>query len=67
MGVQNGTTGYFFCIGDEDWGFEGYKFDTVGYANGALAVQNILNGNVKYVIIDEGPAKAITKNVNASN
>ena len=67
VGVQNGTTGYFYCIGDEDWGFEGYKFETVGYANGALAVQNILNGNVKYVIIDEGPAKAITKNVNASN
>ena len=67
VGVQNGTTGKMYCEGDEDWGFDGYGFTTVGYANGALAVQNIINGNVKYVVIDEGPAKAIVKNVNAAN
>ena len=67
VGVQNGTTGKLYCMGDEDFGFEGYKFTTVGYSNGALAVQNILNGNVKYVVIDEGPAKAIVANVNAAN
>ena len=67
IGVQNGTTGQKYCEGDEDWGFDGFGFKTVGYANGALAVQNILNGNVKYVVIDEGPAKAIVKNVNAAN
>ena len=37
------------------------------YNSGALAVQNILNGNVNYVIIDEGPAKAIVENVNNAN
>ena len=61
IGVQTGTTGNLYCVGDEDWGFDGYQFTTVGYSNGALAVQNILNKNVKYVIIDEGPAKAIGK------
>ena len=67
VGVQNATTGAKYCAGDADWGFDGFAFTTVGYNSGALAVQNILNGNVKYVVIDEGPAKAITEKVNAAN
>ena len=67
VGVQNGTTGQKYCKGDADWGFDGFAFTTTGYNTGALAVQNILNGNVKYVVIDEGPAKAITEKVNAAN
>lgn len=67
VGVQNGTTGQFFCEGDADWDFEGFDFTTVPLANGALAVQDVLNGNLKFVVIDEGPAKAIAKKVNAAN
>ena len=67
VGVQSGTTGQFYCEGDEDWGFEGFAFTTVPNANGALATQNIINGNAKYVVIDEGPAKAIVEKVNAAN
>ncbi len=67
VGVQNGTTGKFYCEGDADWGFDGFAFATIGYENGALAVQNILNGNCNYVIIDEGPANAIVTNINAVN
>lgn len=67
VGTQNGTTGKAYCEGDAEFGFAGYKFTTVGYDNGALAAQNILNGTVKYVIIDEGPAKAIVENINAAN
>ncbi len=67
VGVQNGTTGQKYCKGDADWGFDGFGFDTIGYNTGALAVQNILNGNVKYVIIDEGPAKAIVTKINDAN
>lgn len=67
VGVQNGTTGKLYCEGDEDWGFDGYTFTTVGYTNGALAVQDILNGGCKYVVIDEGPAKAIVEKMNAAN
>ena len=65
--VQRGTTGQFFCEGDEDWGFDGFAFTTSALANGSLATQNIINGTAKYVIIDEGPAKQIVKNVNAAN
>lgn len=67
VGVQSATTGQKYCEGDADWGFDGFGFTTMPYNSGALAVQNILNSNVKYVIIDEGPAKAIVKNVNAAN
>ncbi len=67
VGVQTGTTGELYCKGDADWGFDGFGFDTVGYNTGALAVQNILNGNVSYVVIDEGPAKEIVKKINAAN
>ena len=67
VGVQNGTTGKLYCEGDEDWGFDGYAFTTIGYTSGALAVQDILNGGVKFVVIDEGPAKAIATKMNAVN
>lgn len=64
IGVQNGTTGQFYCEGDEDWGFEGFKATTVGYKNGALAVQDLINGGLNYVIIDSAPAKFITESIN---
>lgn len=67
VGVQKGTTGQLYCEGDDGWGFDGFGFETASYTNGALAVQDILNGNCKYVIIDEGPAKAIVQKVNAAN
>lgn len=67
VGVQSGTTGQFFCEGDDGWGFDGFAFTTVPLANGSLAVQDVLNGNLKFVVIDEGPAKAICEKVNAAN
>lgn len=65
IGVQNGTTGFFFIEGDADWGFDGYAVECVGFKNGSLAVQDMLNGNVDYVVIDAAPAKAITEAINA--
>lgn len=67
VGVQSGTTGQFFCEGDADWGFDGFSFNTVPLANGSLAVQDVINGNLNFVVIDEGPAKAICAKVNAAN
>lgn len=64
VGVQNGTTGALYCTGDEDWGFAGFKFETKGYKNGSLAVQDMLNKNINYVIIDSAPAKCITEAIN---
>lgn len=64
IGVQNGTTGQFYVEGDADWGFTGFAAQSVGYKNGSLAVQDLLNGNIDYVIIDSAPAKCITEAIN---
>lgn len=64
VGVQTGTTGQFYCEGDDDWGFTGFKMTTTGYKNGSLAVQDLINGNINYVIIDSAPAKCITESIN---
>ena len=64
IGVQTGTTGQFYCEGDADWGFDGFPVTTIGYKNGSLAVQDLLNGNLNYVVIDSAPAKCITEAIN---
>jgi len=64
IGVQRGTTGQLYCEGDADWGFAGYAVTTVPYANGSLAVQDLLNNGVDYVIIDSAPAASIVEAIN---
>lgn len=64
VGFQNGTTAQFYCEGDADWGFDGFAMQAVGYKSGSLAVQDLLNGNLQYVIIDSAPAKCITEAIN---
>ena len=65
VGFQNGTTGNFYVVGDADWGFDGLDVIAKGYDNGALAVQDLINGNIDYVIIDADPATRIAQNFNA--
>ena len=67
IGVQTGTTGQFYVEGDADWGFAGLPVECVGYKNGSLAVQDLINGNIKYVIIDAAPAAAIVEAFNELN
>ena len=65
IGYQTGTTGAYYIDGDADWGFEGFaNLEGTGYTSGAFAVQDILNGNVAYVVIDEAPAKSLVAGVN---
>lgn len=65
VGFQNGTTAYYYVTGDADWGFDGLNVQPKGYDNGALAVQDLINGNIDYVIIDADPAARIVENYNA--
>lgn len=67
IGVQAGTTAQFYVEGDEDLGFSGFKAECVGYKSGSLAVQDMINGNINYVIIDEAPAQFIAKAINELN
>ena len=64
IGVQKGTTGQLYCEGDADWGFAGFPVTCVPNQNGSLAVQDMLNGNVDYVIIDAAPADCIVEAIN---
>ena len=65
IGVQQGTTAQSYIEGDEAFGFEGLPATCQPYKSGSLAVQDMLNGNIKYVIIDAAPATAITEAINA--
>lgn len=62
IGAQNGTTGYYYAKGDEDWEFDGFTQNgttTNGYPNGSLAVKAIIDNNIDMVIIDELPARSL--------
>ncbi len=65
IGGQNGTTGQYYVEGSEYFGFEKLPATFVGYDNGSLAMQDLINGNVQYVIIDAAPAAAISTAINA--
>ena len=62
---QNGTTGQYYVEGSSDFGFTKLNATWKGYANGSLAVQDLINGGINYVIIDAAPATAITNAINA--
>lgn len=64
IGVQQGTTAQSYIEGSEDFGFTGLPATCQPYKSGSLAVQDMLNGNIKYVIIDAAPASAITESIN---
>lgn len=64
IGVQGGTTGQFFVEGDEDWEFEKLPVTCKQYRTGSLAIKDMLNKNIDYVIIDAAPAEVITEAMN---
>lgn len=66
IGFQNGTTGQSYTESTGDFESNAFKVTPVGYQNGALAVQDMVNGNLNYVIIDAAPAQSIVDSVNAA-
>ncbi len=64
IGFQNGTTGQLFTESTGDYEANGFKVTATGYSNGAMAVQDVVNGNLQYVIIDAAPADSIVKSIN---
>lgn len=60
IGVQRGTTGEFYLKGNADMELPGYtNISCQAYDNGGLAVRDMLNGQIDYVIIDGEPAKKL--------
>lgn len=66
IGFQNGTTGQSYTESTGDYLSNGLKVTANGYSNGVLAVQDMLNGNLNYVIIDAAPAQSIVDSINAN-
>ena len=68
IGCQTGTTGEIYIDGDiedeDGYGFAGLPATKQGFDYAALAVTAMINGEIDYVIVDDAPAKAITKSVN---
>ena len=65
VGAQNGTTAQFYVEGSADLDFAGFDMTLVGYKNASLAIQDLLNGNLDYVMVDAAPAASITAAINS--
>ena len=67
IGYQNGTTGNWYVAGDADWGFDGFSnVEAKGYTTAQLAIQDIANGLIYAVVVDEAPGAAMVKAINAN-
>ncbi len=64
IGYQNGTTGQQYVKSEGDYKSNKLQVTGKGYQNGVLAVQDLMNGNIDYVIIDAAPAQSIVKSLN---
>ncbi len=65
IGFQNGTTGNWYVAGDADWGYDGFANVTPkGYATALEAINDMKNGNIYAVVVDEAPGAAMVKAVN---
>ena len=65
VGFQNGTTGNWYVAGDADWGYDGFANITPkGYATALEAINDMKNGNIYAVVVDEAPGAAMVKAVN---
>ena len=65
IGYQTGTTGGMYINGDEDWGYDGFaNIEGKGYATAQDALQDLINGNIYAVVVDEAPGAALVNAVN---
>lgn len=70
IGCQKGTTGEVYIDGDasdpDGYGFAGLKATKMSYDYVGLAVTAMVNGQIDYVIVDNGPANAVAATMNAN-
>ena len=65
IGYQTGTTGGMYINGDEDWGYDGFdNIEGKGYSTAQDALQDLINGNIYAVVVDEAPGAALVKAAN---
>ena len=65
IGYQTGTTGNWYEAGDAGWGFDGFaNVEAKGYSTAQLAIQDLVNGQIYAVVVDEAPGAAMVKAFN---
>ena len=65
FGYQTGTTGGMYVEGNEDWGYNGFvNLQGKGYATAFDAANDLVNGRIYAVVVDEAPGAAIVKAIN---
>lgn len=64
-GGQSGTTSQFYVEGSDDLGFNGFANLTFApYSSAALAIQDMINGNIAFVLVDKAVANSLVKSIN---
>jgi polar amino acid transport system substrate-binding protein len=67
IGYQTGTTGNWYVAGSEDWGYDGFANITAkGYDTALDAINDMINGNIYAVVVDEAPGAAMVAGVNGN-
>ena len=65
IGYQTGTTGNWYVAGDADWGFDGFSnVEAKSYNTAQLAIQDLVNGQIYAVVVDEAPGAAMVEKFN---
>lgn len=64
-GGQKGTTSQFYVNGSADFGFDGFSNLTFSaYSGASLAVNDMINGNIAFVVVDKTTANALVNTFN---
>ncbi len=67
-GAQTSTTGFYYINGSEDFGFDGFENIALNsYDSASLAVTDMINGAVDFVMVDKAPALAMVEKINSQN
>lgn len=62
-GGQKGTTSQFYVQGNADFGYDGFANLTFSaYSGASLAAQDMINGNLAFVVVDKQTAKVLVSN-----
>lgn len=67
IGYQKDTVSQSYVQGNNELGFIGLNTDSIGYNSVYDASKALKNGEIDYVIVDEGPAKMIVNTLNQQN
>ena len=64
-GAATAQTGYLYLVGDEGFGFTGFKnIDAKSYDSIGLAVKDLSNGKIDFVVADGTTLGLVVKGIN---